>query len=687
MIKRDNAVIVYTDDSINDVWSSLKSRNASYGVVLTRDEVPVGLVFLRDIAQYITRSGMTGTQDKVSLIMQRDFNIIQEKTPMDDFLEEDIEEVIFPIVVTQENGTYSEVITKEDLIRILYQNLQYTKSILDNIDEGIVAVDKDNNIAYMNESWKRIHSVNEDELIGASIAETFPESKLGTEDLESPNEPLHLNFTGATVIPSYRPLLDQSNQPLGSMAIVKDYSKINDFYIGVSQVSMLNRLLDSAFDHLSEAVLYVDQEGHALYANSRAKELFDIEPGVRLEENSLGKMVYEKLRADKLESFREEIELETGSEEKTFNVVGIPIVDTQQTPDGLVLILQDVTSIKKLNYELKRHGNLLDFYEKQINKIPEDMICESPGFKEVVSTALKAAETDVTVLIEGENGVGKEMIANLIHKNSSRQDKPFIPVNCGAIPETLWESEMFGYEEGSFTGAKKGGKAGIFEIADGGTVFLDEIGEMSMATQVKMLRFLQNMEIAKVGRKDLKKVDVRIIAATNKNIEEMVKEEKFRMDLYYRLNVICLQVPPLRERKEEIGLLAHKFVTKFNERYNRSTEISEDAVRALEREYWPGNIRQLSNVIEQSVIMCDSVITAQDLQLENGKEAVGPFDPEHLIPEEERYNIPLRVGQVEKQMIEDALRECGGNKSKAIEMLHISRKTFYKKLRDHDIKG
>ena len=189
------------------------------------------------------------------------------------------------------------------------------------------------------------------------------------------------------------------------------------------------------------------------------------------------------------------------------------------------------------------------------------------------------------------------MIANLIHKNSSRQDKPFIPVNCGAIPETLWESEMFGYEEGSFTGAKKGGKAGIFEIADGGTVFLDEIGEMSMATQVKMLRFLQNMEIAKVGRKDLKKVDVRIIAATNKNIEEMVKEEKFRMDLYYRLNVICLQVPPLRERKEEIGLLAHKFVTKFNERYNRSTEISEDAVRALEREYWPGNIRQLSNVI------------------------------------------------------------------------------------------
>ncbi|MBQ6370975.1 MAG: PAS domain-containing protein, partial [Firmicutes bacterium] len=200
MIKRDNAVIVYSDDSINDVWSSLKSRNASYGVVLTREEVPVGLVFLRDIAQYITRSGMTGTQDKVSLIMQRDFNIIQEKTPMDDFLEEDIEEVIFPIVVTQENGTYSEVITKEDLIRILYQNLQYTKRILDNIDEGIVAVDKDNNIAYMNESWKRIHSVNEDELIGASIAETFPESKLGTEDLESPNEPLHLNFTGATVI-------------------------------------------------------------------------------------------------------------------------------------------------------------------------------------------------------------------------------------------------------------------------------------------------------------------------------------------------------------------------------------------------------------------------------------------------------------------------------------------------------
>ena len=496
---------------------------------------------------------------------------------------------------------------------------------------------------------------------------------------------MHLNYSGATVIPSYRPLTDPSNQPLGSMAIVKDYSKLNDFYIGVNEISKLNRLLDSAFDHLSEAVFYADLQGNVLYSNNSAKELLSIESGTQLEDGAVLDLIRKKGSAVKIDSFHSELDMTIGGEEKTFEIFGLPIVDTKQKLDGLVLIFQDVTSIKQLNYELKRNGTLLDYYEKQISKIPEDMICESPAFKEVVSTALKAAETDVTVLIEGENGVGKEMIASLIHKNSSRRDKPFIPVNCGAIPETLWESEMFGYESGSFTGANKGGKAGIFELADGGTVFLDEVGELSLATQVKMLRFLHNMEIAKIGRKDLKKVDVRIIAATNKDIEEMVKNETFRMDLYYRLNVIRLYVPPLRERKEEIGLLAKEFVSRFNERYSRSAVITDRAIHAMEQEFWPGNIRQLSNVIEQSVIMCDKLIDLRDLRLENNQEDNYMFEGEDLLPEEERYNIPLKTERFERQMIQEALSACGNNKSKAIEMLHISRKTFYKKLRDYDI--
>lgn len=683
MIKRDNMVAVQSSDPVRAVLAAMKEKDASHAVVLTENGVPEGLVYAEELSASGSENGETRLDVPVSDVMRRDFKSINAKMQLHDFLKEDINSVLFPIIVVNDDGTFSDSISKEDLIQIMYRNLQYTQVILDNIDEGIVAVDENNNIAYMNEPWKKIHSVTDDELIGTSVSDTFPESGLASGELDDGDEPLHLKSTGATVIPSYRPLLDTSNQPLGSMAIVRDYSKVNDFYIGVNQISKLNRMLDSAFDHLAEAVFYVDKKGNVLYANNSSSQLIAVKTGEKLKEGVLWDMLSEKFDGLKVDSFREEVEYGSTEGEKYFDAVGIPIIDASQKVEGIVVILQDITSIKKLNDELERNGNLLDFYEKKITKVPDDMICESPSFKSVVSKALRAAETDVTVLIEGENGVGKEMIANMIHKNSDRRDRPFIPVNCGAIPESLWESEMFGYEEGAFTGAKKGGKAGIFEIADGGTVFLDEVGEMSMATQVKMLRFLQNMEIAKVGRKELKKVNVRIIAATNKDIDEMVKKETFRMDLYYRLNVICLTVPPLRERREEIAPLAQKFISTFNDRYNRNTVISDGALTALKREFWPGNIRQLSNVIEQAVIMSDSVINEQDLQLESNRDRLKKG--QKVFSEEERYNIPYQVAAIEKQMIEDALIKCNNNKSKAIEILHISRKTFYKKLKDYDI--
>lgn len=231
---------------------------------------------------------------------------------------------------------------------------------------------------------------------------------------------------------------------------------------------------------------------------------------------------------------------------------------------------------------------------------------------------------------------------------------------------------------------------GIFEMGDGGTVFLDEIGEISLAGQVKMLRFLQNKEIAKVGRKETKKVDVRIIVATNRNLKEMVGNGTFREDLYYRLSVVKLVVPPLRNRKEEIKPLALKFLNSFNDRYGKSLNISKDALRLLENYDWQGNIRQLRNVMEQSVIMCDRIIQTYDILIDNIEEDnVEKIKQHHqlkgIFNDDDILNIPLRTRALEQELILEALKRSDNNKSRAIEMLNIGRKTFYKKLKEYEL--
>lgn len=394
-----------------------------------------------------------------------------------------------------------------------------------------------------------------------------------------------------------------------------------------------------------------------------------------------------KFKIGKIDVFHENIELSNNTE---LSLIGIPLCGINQNLNNIVVIFQDISHIKELKTEISKQEKLLSYYKNKITKLPDEMVCESENFKKVVTTALKVADSYANVIIEGENGVGKELIANLIHNNSGRADKPFIPVNCGAIPDSLWESEMFGYEEGAFTGANKSGKMGIFEMGDGGTVFLDEIGEISLAGQVKMLRFLQNKEIAKVGRKETKKVDVRIIVATNRNLKEMVGNGTFREDLYYRLSVVKLVVPPLRNRKEEIKPLALKFLNSFNDRYGKSLNISKDALRLLENYDWQGNIRQLRNVMEQSVIMCDRIIQTYDILIDNIEEDnVEKIKQHHqlkgIFNDDDILNIPLRTRALEQELILEALKRSDNNKSRAIEMLNIGRKTFYKKLKEYEL--
>ncbi|WP_425267250.1 sigma-54-dependent transcriptional regulator [Aeoliella straminimaris] len=309
---------------------------------------------------------------------------------------------------------------------------------------------------------------------------------------------------------------------------------------------------------------------------------------------------------------------------------------------------------------------------KNIEGTPK-LIGDTPGMKQVQTMIAKVAPTDSTVLILGETGTGKELVARAVHENSTRAGKPFVAVNCGALPETLIESELFGHAKGSFTGADDH-RTGLFEVATGGTIFLDEIGELPKSMQAKLLRVLESREIRRVGENKTVMVDVRVVCATHRNLEEMVAEEEFREDLMYRINTFEIHLPSLRERIDDIPQLAGHLLRRFRPSGKAfDHELTDGAVQALKAHVWPGNVRELANVIEHATILCDA----------------GPIDTEHLPQHFNRRQLsggaksqlgPMTLRELEMEAIHQSLDRHAGNKPKAAEELGISLKTLYNKL-------
>jgi len=296
-----------------------------------------------------------------------------------------------------------------------------------------------------------------------------------------------------------------------------------------------------------------------------------------------------------------------------------------------------------------------------------EMIGSSAKRVEIYKTVSRVAPTDALVLIEGETGTGKELIAHMIHVNSARASAPFVPVDCASLAPTLIESELFGAMRGAYTGADRD-RTGVFEAANGGTVFLDEIGEIDLNFQLKLLRFLQEKEIRPLGSNKPKKVDVRILAATNKNLRKMVDEAKFREDLWYRLDVVRVNVPPLRERTGDVPLLAAAFLKRYNERYSLDTRLTESGMRALSEHTWPGNVRQLQHMMERMVILAPGGRITDEAVFE----AIRSSSP--------RDQATESLADTEAEQIRKVLAAAGGNKSRAARILGIERKTLYRKL-------
>lgn len=347
--------------------------------------------------------------------------------------------------------------------------------------------------------------------------------------------------------------------------------------------------------------------------------------------------------------------------------------------DKLLILIKRALDHKKMSSELSR---LKDTIHKKYAF--ENIIGQSRAMNQVIEQVKCVCETDATVLLTGESGVGKEVIANAIHYNSLRKDKPLIAINCGAIPAHLIESELFGHEKGAFTDAKEM-KPGKFEQANGGTLFLDEIAELPIDDQVKLLRVLEEKKVTRLGGKKLIPVDFRLISATNQDLEQWIKQGRFRLDLFYRLNIFAIQIPPLRERKDDIPLLVDFFIHKFNRQLQLNIqEVSQKAIESLMKFNWPGNIRDLENAIQSAAILSrGSSILEEHLPLRI--RGYGTLDESTQIKGSLDEKVKKINTQVEKELILDALRSNHYNRTKTAEFLKISRKTLFNKMRQYHI--
>jgi transcriptional regulator with PAS, ATPase and Fis domain len=453
-------------------------------------------------------------------------------------------------------------------------------------------------------------------------------------------------------------------------------------------MKLLNDDLKRVLDLLGDGILITDQNLIIQYVNEAYKETHS--------DDRIGKYLPDVRPTSMLPQAMErrkpllDMPRKAGSFESYCDY--IPIMQDEQILGGLIVI-RDVVRIKRYLDELKARDEKISQLDERINLTFkarfrfEDILGRNSGLKQVIDMCHKATHTDSPVLLIGESGTGKEMLAQSIHNESDRRDFPFADVNCAALPETLLESELFGYVEGAFTGAKKKGKMGLFEIANGGTLFLDEISEMPPNLQTKLLRVLQEKKLRRIGAETNTSLNTRIIAATNKNIDCLLEEGKFRKDLYFRLAVFVVNLPALRDRKGDIKLFINEFVDEEQRKKRMPIAVHDQALQILQHYHWPGNVRELKNAIEYACNVIDSnTIEMRDLPRNIVKNSIQGNTPQEW---KKGVSLDLIMGKAEKEILEKYLMLYGQSveaKRKVADELQISIATLYSKLRKHQLK-
>ncbi|MCR4667707.1 MAG: sigma 54-interacting transcriptional regulator [Desulfovibrio sp.] len=453
---------------------------------------------------------------------------------------------------------------------------------------------------------------------------------------------------------------------------------------------MLSDYLQDLCDTFRDALCVTDANGYCVLVNRRHAELTGISPdqilGKRVQDLVFTGLFDTVINSRIVESGEEVSQVQKLSNGSTILLDGHPVKNSSGKVVFVVTILRDITTVSQLRSELTTQKELLETFQSlnSLDKIDQKapLVMQSKSMQRLCSEALAIAETDVTVLLLGETGVGKDVVARRIHRDSRRAKAPFVKVDCGSIPENLIETELFGYAPGSFSGASKNGKAGLVEVANGGTLFLDEIGELPLPMQSRLLRVLQDFEVMRVGSTTPRSVDVRVVAATNKDLEQQVERGRFRSDLYYRLKVAVLRIPPLRDRKADIQPLATGFLKYYSGRYRKKLHFSQAALDAMVKHSWPGNVRELENMVQGLVAtVTHSIIEPIDLPVISQRKLAEAPVLDLQLPSLDGLSLKEIMKDVEQAILAKGLERYGSISAMA-KHFKMDRSSIFRKVRE-----
>jgi len=590
-------------------------------------------------------------------------------------------------VVIEENGQIVGVLTRADLAVALYREAEFQvkelEAVLSSAHNGIVAINSDGIITSFNRAAERFTRLSRERAIGRHVLDALVPLGL-VEILETGESEYAQKFRvgRGTYIMNRDPVI-QNGRITGAVGVFQDISDFESVSQELATVKELNSELDSIIEASSDALFVTDSEGVVLRVNQTfetmsrgyAQDLI----GRRIQE--IEEVNYAHSLVELVLQRRQSITIMENKDNHSLLVTGSPVFDEEGKLLRVLINIKDMTSLNQLRQELIDAKRLSEKYQQELTELRDQqdtggMIGTGPEMERVFELIRRVAKVDSTVLLFGESGVGKEGIGKLLHNQSNRAKGPFIKINCGAIPEHLLESELFGYESGAFTGARREGKIGMFELAHNGTLLLDEIGDFPHNLQSKLLRVLQEREFVPVGGAKPRQVNVRILAATHKDLEEMTKAGLFREDLFFRLNVVPIMIPPLRQRREDIIPLLYHFRDKFSKKYGFQRDFAPEVMEAFLEYDWPGNVRELENMVERlMVVSAGELITVSQLPIAFNRNAnkSGGVSVNSLMPLKEA------VDEVERQLIDKALEKYGST-YKAAAALGVNQSTIVRRM-------
>jgi len=602
------------------------------------------------------------------------------------------QEIIGRVLVLRDVSELEQVLRESEIMKDLNQELE---AIIESSFDGLYVTDGDANTLRLNQGFERIMGITKEQCVGRNMADLVKAgvfSRSGTLVALEKGDRVTLDLvanTGKEALVTSTPILDENGKIIRVVTNVRDMTELNQLQRKLDQVQGLReREMEAVIESSFDGLYVTDGQANTLRLNQGFERIMGVTAaecvGRNMEdlvEHGIFSRSGTLLALDKKEPVTITLVSKTGKEAL---VTSNPIFDEDGNIVMVVTNVRDITELNDLQRRLEHMEGLREWYETELQQLKlessHQLVISSAKMKEVLNLVLRVAQVDSTVLVNGESGVGKELIAGIIHSNSNRKDGPFIKVNCGAIPDNLLESELFGYEAGAFTGANRKGKIGYFELAEGGVLFLDEIAELPLNLQVKLLRALQDHEVVRVGGVQPIKVDIRVLAGTNRNLMEMVEKKQFRLDLFYRLNVIPIYVPPLRERKEDIPVLVKYFLNNLNNKYQMNKHVDQRVIERFMDYSWPGNVRELENLVERlTITTINDVITLRDLPVNMITGTFEEKEPSRILP------LKQALEKTERNLLETAYHQFKSTYQVA-KALEVNQSTIVRKAAKYGLK-